>query len=108
MCHELQILRQLENDDKCWLNIAKEMRNHSTHRHMVPREFHVGGEDEGKVTLIDPRDRVQVPGDQVAVFSSWLDEMTTLVKGLRSSALKEWRSKTLQVACLNDSRLDKR
>ncbi|MDP1991773.1 MAG: hypothetical protein Q8K00_12215 [Syntrophales bacterium] len=89
---ELQTLRALETDATSWLNIAKEMRDHSTHRHSVPRVFHVGGENDGSITLQDPRNKAHVPGDQIDVFASWQVKMADLVKRLRASAVAKWES----------------
>lgn len=101
-CHELQVLNSLETDPSSWLNIAKEMRDHSTHRHSVPRVFHVGGEDEGKVTLQDPRTKAHVPGDQIDVFAAWQRKMTDLIRHLRSTAIDALESnKALQPDCLH-------
>jgi len=52
---ELEAITEIENDRGSWLNVAKEMRDHSTHRRSIPRVFHVGGDDDGKVALQDPR-----------------------------------------------------
>jgi len=89
---ELESLSKLENDLGSWLNLAKEMRDHSTHRRSVPLIFDVGGEDDGKVTLQDPRTKAQLIGDQIQVFESWLNEMEKLIGDLRQSSLKAFQS----------------
>ena len=89
---ELDVLSSLEDDLGSWLNVAKEMRDHSTHRQSVPRVFHVGGDDDGKVTLQDPRTKDHLTGDQIQVLDSWLKEMEQLIRPLRSSALKAYQS----------------
>lgn len=99
------MLSRLEGDANSWLNVAKEMRDHSTHRHSVPRVFYVGGDDDGKVMLQDPRTKAQIPGDQINVFGCWQSEMTDIIKCLRSSAVQEWQSnQALQADCLHASR----
>jgi len=92
LCPELDVLSGLKNNRGSWLNVAKEMRNHSTHRRSVPRVFHVGGDDDGKVTLQNPRTKNHLTSDQIQVFDSWLKEMGRLIEQLRSSALRAYQS----------------
>ena len=92
VCPELQILSALETEVGSWLNVAKEMRDHSTHRRSVPRTFDIGGDEHGKITLQDPRTKVHTPGDQIEVFSVWHHEMEDLIRRLRATAINEWES----------------
>jgi len=92
-CRELAVLSGLEKDPGSWLNVAKEMRDHSTHRRGVPRVFNIGGDEDGKVTLQDPRTKDRLTGDQIQVFDSWLKEMRQLISALRSSAFRAYQSK---------------
>jgi hypothetical protein len=92
VCPELQALSALETEPGSWLNVAKEMRDHSTHRRSVPRIFHVGGGDDSRITLQDPRTKARVPGDQMDVFAMWQREMAALISRLRATAISEWKS----------------
>jgi len=81
----LEKLIELEKDQTSWLSCAKEMRDHSTHRHSVPRVYHVGGERYGEVFLTDTRSGVAVEHDYLALFEEWHGNMMTLIQDLRSS-----------------------
>ena len=87
-CPELDKLTQYEKNPKCWMNVAREMRNHSTHRRSVPRTFHAGGKDDGKVSLRDPRSGELIEKDYADVFGEWCSEMETLLNDLRNTAVK--------------------
>jgi len=81
----LEKLTELENDLESWLSRAKEMRDHSTHRHSVPRLYHVGGEKHGEVFLTDTRSGNSVEQDYLRMFEQWVIEMRSLIEELRSS-----------------------
>ena len=82
---ELDSIKALEADPNSWLSCAKEMRDHSAHRHSVPRVYHVGGERHGEVFLTDTKSGKPVEQDYLQLFESWLDSMKLLISGLRSS-----------------------
>jgi hypothetical protein len=79
----LDHLVSLESDPNSWINCAKEMRDHSTHRHSVPRLYHVGGERDGEVFLTDTRSGKPVEEDYLKLFETWLVSMTELTEELR-------------------------
>lgn len=86
---ELAELHQLENDRNSWLYHAKEIRNHSTHISNVPRAYHCGGENHGKVFLKNPTTNQEIPNHFVSEFSKWQANMEELLEKLRSSAINE-------------------
>jgi len=79
----LDHLVNIESDPDNWINCAKEMRDHSTHRHSVPRLSHVGGERHGEVFLLDTRSGKPVEKDYLKLFETWLVSMTELISELR-------------------------
>lgn len=86
-CPELAELYQLENDPQSWLAHAKQMRDHSTHVAGVPRAFHLGGENHGKVFLRNPNTGVHVEVHVPEALSSWIANMNTLLERLRAAAI---------------------
>jgi hypothetical protein len=89
-CAELAELYSLENDGKSWLFHAKEMRDHSTHISHVPRAFHCGGENSGKVFLRNPATNQEIQTHFVDEFDKWQVNMEELLERLRGSAIKEF------------------
>lgn len=91
-CTELVELKQLESDPTSWLSHAKQMRDHSTHVGGVPRAFHVGGQDDGKVWLRNPKTVEEVKRHFVEEFTDWLLQMKDLLEKLRESAIQANRA----------------
>lgn len=87
-CTELEELSALEAEQGSWLHNAKEMRDHSTHRHSVPRVFHVGGPEGGEVHLKHPKTGESLKEDFVITFEEWCEKMEKLLDKLRNSSLK--------------------
>ena len=90
-CPELDKLSRYEKDPECWLHAVREMRNHSTHRRSVPRAFDVGGKDDGKVSLRDPRSGKLIEKDYADTFEEWFSEMGTLLNDLRNTAVSRYQ-----------------
>ena len=84
---KLQIYKYKE----CWLHDAEEMRNHFTHRRSVPRVFYAGGEDDGKVSLRNPRSGKLIETDYADAFEKWCSEMETLLNDLRNTAISRYQ-----------------
>ena len=84
---ELVSLFALEQDDSSWFRQTKDMRDHSAHVQGVPRTFFVGGEDDGKVKLKNPRTGALTEGHFLDEFREWLEQMCALIEKLRQSAL---------------------
>lgn len=84
-------MTQYKKNPKCWMNVAREMRNHSTHRRSVPRAFHAGGKDDGKVSLRDPRSGELLEKDYADTFEEWFSEMETLLNDLRNTAVSRYQ-----------------
>lgn len=89
---ELASLRELEQDEQSWYRQTKDMRDHSAHVQGVPRHYYLGGEDDGRVKLKNPRTGELRPHDLREEFDEWLGQMTTLMQTLRLSALEPKRS----------------
>ena len=83
---ELEEISRLEMDEASWLHNAKEMRDHSTHRHSVPRVFFAGGEKDGQVHFKNPRSGRTLDQDYGGLFQDWWNEMERLLVALRKSA----------------------
>ncbi len=81
---EFTELMDLEDDQDSWLGIAKEMRDHSTHRHRIAHSYYVGARK--MVKLIDPRSGKETELDVISQFESWHLKMETLLTRLRQSA----------------------
>lgn len=86
-CPELANLYELENEPESWLAHAKQMRDHSTHVGGVPRAFHVGGENDGKVFLRNPTTGAHVEVDAPEALAQWVEFMRDLLVNLRASAI---------------------
>ena len=84
---ELAELYALEGDEGSWLSHAKQMRDHCTHVAGVPRAFHIGGPDDGKVFLRNPKTGTHVEHDAPDALHAWLANMRQLLERLRSMAL---------------------
>ena len=82
--NELKTIVTLEADPESWLSCAKEMRDHSAHRHRVPRVFHQGGERHGEIFLTDTKSGTIINQDYLQLFESWLVSMKQLVIKLRT------------------------
>lgn len=86
-CPELSELYQLENETDSWLANAKQMRDHSTHDAGVPRSFHMGGKNDGKVFLRNPVTGAHVQEHSLDALAKWVDSMHELLEKLRASAV---------------------
>ena len=86
-CSELAELYQLENDPQNWLAHAKQMRDHSTHVGGVPRTFHMGGENHGRIFLRNPKTGAHVEAHVPEALASWIKNMRSLLVTLRASAI---------------------
>lgn len=89
---ELACIESLERDENSWLNLAKEMRDHVTHRTNISRMFYLGGENNRKVHLRKPNPKDLVSGDLITtdvpdLFSEWLEKMTELINKLRADVV---------------------
>ncbi len=82
----------MEKDPNSWLYHAKEMRDYSTHVGGVPRSFHWGGANDGKVFLKNPKTLQDVTKHFTDEFKEWLNNMSLLLDRLRVSALASYRS----------------
>ena len=89
---ELDKLISLENDPQSWLHMAKEMRDHSTHRRSVPRVFHVGGENNGQVFLTHPKSGEVIEEDYDNTFEAQCCQMEALLNELRETAVRTYQS----------------
>lgn len=85
---ELSKLYLLESDENSWISHAKEIRDHATHVSNVSRAYHLGGENDQKVFLKNPKTSKQIEQHFVDLFSEWLELMTRLLDNLRFSALQ--------------------
>lgn len=90
-CPELDKLSRYDGNPESWMSVAKEMRNHSTHRRSVPRVFEAGGKDDGKVSLRDPRSGKLIEKDYADTFEEWFSEMETLLNDLRNTAVSRYQ-----------------
>ncbi len=89
---ELAKLYSLESDQSSWLSIAKEMRDYSTHISGALRDFHVGGDDDGKIWLRNPKTGQSIKRHFIDEFSDWLFNMKELLERLRENAINENRA----------------
>lgn len=89
---ELVELYTLENDGASWLFHAKEMRDHSTHVGSIPRAFHMGGPNHGKVFLRNPTTGEHVERHFLDAFAEWVGNMRTLLERLRATAIATMHS----------------
>ncbi len=74
----------IESDSSSWLNCAKDMRNHATHRANVGRHFYQGGPKSGQASLRDTRTGKEIDKDYVDLHDDWLNKMGKLVTDLRT------------------------
>ena len=88
-CPELSTLYQLETKPDSWLAHAKQMRDDSTHVAGVPRAFHMGGKNDGKVFLRNPKSGADIELHAPEALAVWVGNMNTLLECLRSSAILE-------------------
>lgn len=86
-CPELAELYELENEPNSWLAHAKQMRDHSTHIAGVPRAFHVGGKNDGKVFLRNPNTGAHIEVHAPEALAEWVGSMSSLLEKLRTSAI---------------------
>jgi hypothetical protein len=68
------------------------MRDYSTHVSGVPRDFHLGGDDDGKVWLRNTKTGDSIKRYFVNEFCDWLFNMKELLERLRESAIHENRA----------------
>jgi hypothetical protein len=66
---------------------AKQMRDYSTHVSGIPRAFHIGGENDGKVFFRNPRTEAHVETHVPEALSEWIENMRQLPERLRASAV---------------------
>ncbi|MEN6368650.1 MAG: hypothetical protein ABFD77_03005 [Thermotogota bacterium] len=74
----------VERDPKSWLNCAKDMRNHVTHRASVPRHFYQGGPRHNQASLVDTRTNKEIDQDYLVLYDGWFSDMNAFVKDVRS------------------------
>lgn len=91
---ELTELFELENEDASWFRQAKDMRDLSAHVQGVPRTFHCGGEEHGQVKLKNPRTGAMTGGHFLDEFELWFEQMVSLIRRLRQSAVAQTASGT--------------
>lgn len=89
--NELAEIYTLENDETSWLYHAKAMRDHSTHVSGVKRHFHLGGDNDGRVFLTNPKSGEKIERDFIDDFNNWLHQMRSLLSRLRVSAVDEYQ-----------------
>jgi len=89
---ELNEITQLEDLQGSWLNDAKEMRDHATHRRSIPRSLYIGGPEDGQVHLKNPRSGQNTEQDYLPLFEDWCKEMEQLLNRLRGTALATYKS----------------
>jgi len=80
---ELSELFALEQDDASWYRQTKDMRDYSIHSQGVARSYFMGGDDDGKVKLKNPRTGVLTDGHFIDVFQEWIEKMRVLIEKLR-------------------------
>jgi len=93
VCPELEKINKLEGNQNSWLGITKEMRHHLTHRYHINRHAHEGGQDDGRVELVNPRSREKSNQDVLEDFEEWQQEMEKLIATLRETAIKYYNEK---------------
>jgi hypothetical protein len=74
----------VERDPKSWLNCAKDMRNHVTHRASVPRCFHWGGLKHNQASLVDTRTSEEIDKDYLELYDDWYSHTAAFVSDVRS------------------------
>lgn len=83
---ELRELYELESNGDSWLSHAKQMRDYATHISGVPRAFHMGGPNHGKVFLRNLSTLEHVEMHATDALAAWLENMRSLVARFRESA----------------------
>jgi hypothetical protein len=83
---ELACLFELGEGESSWFRQIKDMRDHSAHVQGVPRHFALGGEDDGRVQLRNPRTGNLSQNHVLHDLQRWLEQMRALVAKLRQSA----------------------
>jgi hypothetical protein len=73
----------VERDPKGWLNCAKAMRNHVTHRADVQRKWRWGSTKHNQASLIDTRTNKEIDQDYLGLYEEWHSEMGDLIKDVR-------------------------
>ena len=86
-CPELAAIYRLENEPDSWLTHAKQMRDHSAHVDNLPRAFHMGGKNHGKVFLRNPNTGAHVEMHAPEVLAAWIDTMREMLEVLRANAI---------------------
>lgn len=84
---ELAEISDLEKREDSWLGLAKEMRDHSTHRQRIARIFYEGGPLSGQVRLKHPKSQKPSDEDWLAQFETWYKNMVELISRLRNQML---------------------
>ena len=84
----LKELYELGQDTKSWFSQAKGLRDTSMHITGMPLSYYHGGEESGKVALVDPRTQTELPHDVSKTFAFWLAEMGKLIEKHRNNALQ--------------------
>jgi hypothetical protein len=82
---ELEELSTLIEDHTSWLSLAKELRDHATHRHHIGRKFFIGGSDKDKVYFRNPKSGEDIESDIVEMFDLWHKKMFNMIERLRKS-----------------------
>ena len=91
-CPELDELVKSKENAECWVHVAEDMRNHSTHRRNLSFAFHGGGDDDGKLFLRHSRSGKLIKMDYADVFEDWYLKMGTLLNNLRNTAMSKCQS----------------
>ena len=76
-------IEALESDEDSWLNLARKLRNSSTHEDSLPMILHHGGDSHRAVLFKDPRTGKIIEKDQIKLFATWLKELVKLVESGR-------------------------
>lgn len=84
----LNELYELGKNKASWFSRAKEMRDTSMHIMGIPLSYYHGGDEGGKVALIDPQTQAEFPSDVAKTFSFWLAEMGNLIETHRKTAIE--------------------
>jgi len=83
MSRALTHMLAVERDSTSWLNCAKDMRNHVTHRASVQRKFYHGGSKHNQASLVDTRTSKEIDRDYLGLYEDWHSEMGDLIKDVR-------------------------
>jgi hypothetical protein len=85
---ELTELHRLESAQDSWFSTLKALRDHISHVSAASRAYFLGGEDDHKVKLRDPRTGKEIADDFRVEYGRWLQNMRELIACLRASAMK--------------------